>query len=416
MARTQRTPLLGHRDFRLLWAGESLSQGCLMVGHTVLPLIAVQALAVGAFDMGLLAAAETLAFLLVGLPAGVWIDRMRRRSVLIWAAAVRALLVLSVPLVWWTGWLTFGQLLVVAFLGGLCTVFFDVAYQSFLPTVLDRERLVEGNAALQSSQSVAQLAGPPLGGVLAHLLGPVNAALAVAASYFGSSWALTRIAAREGQPTKPATTALHREIAEGVRFLWRERTLRAIALATITCNFFAGVQLAVIMVFLARTIGLSPAVIGIMFASGGLGGILAAVTAPRWTARHGQERTIWLCLVTTFPLGLFIPLADTGPVLLLSILGYAVVGYGAVIFNITQVTHRQTVCPDSILARVNATMRFLTWGVIPLGALLGGALGGEVGIRETMWLASVGILTGPVFLMLSPLRSTAGARANSTAV
>ncbi|WP_436497270.1 MFS transporter [Actinokineospora sp. HUAS TT18] len=403
MGTMPRWKLLRHRDFRLLLVGESLSQAGAMVGHTVLPLIAVHTLAVGAFEMGVLAAAETLAFLLVGLPAGVWIDRWRRKAVMVSTALVRAVVLLSIPLAWWLGLLTFAQMSLVAFTAGACSLFFDVAYQSVAPLVLDRESLVRGNAALQSSQSVAQLAGPPVGGALTQVLGPVVAALPIAASHLGTALAVGRMEVREpARALADDSARLGRAVWQGLEFLWRDRVLRAIALSTITCNLFSGVQQAVLMLFLARTNGLTPTAIGVMFACGGLGGIVAAATSASWVRRFGLTQMLWLSMVTTLPLGLLIPLAEDGPMLPVAVIGYTAMGFGAVLFNVTQVTHRQLVAPERLLGRLNATMRFLTWGVIPIGALLGGVLGDGAGIQQAMWTASIGIACGPIFLVLSP--------------
>ena len=259
-----------------------------------LPLVAVQTLDASTFQVGLLTAAESLAFLLVGLPAGAWVDRWRRRPVMVIADWGRAVLLASIPAAGLLGAVTMGQLYVVALLTGVLTVFFDVAYQSYLPSLVGREHLVEGNAKLQSSQSVAQVLGPGLGGWLVQLCTAPVAVLADAVSYVGSALGVTSIRMVEPAPEvgERQRRRLLKEIGEGMRFVFGQRLLWAIAGCTGTANFFGAASMAVTVPFLVRDVGLSAGALGTLFSLGSIGGIVGALTASAVARRIGSARTI----------------------------------------------------------------------------------------------------------------------------
>lgn len=399
-----RDSLWFHRDFRLLWAGDSASQFGTAVTHTVLPLIAATVLAASPAEMGLLIAAENAAFLLLGLPAGVWVDRMRRRSVMIRADLLRGALLLSVPIAWWLATLTLTHVIVVALLVGVCTLFFDVAYQSYLPSLVGRDKLIEGNAKLQVSMSVAQVAGPGAAGALAQLAGAANAIVAVGLSYLTSASFLRRIRTHEPQPPTRNGRALRTEVAEGLRFVFGNPALRAITACTAWGNFAGGAFAAVEILFLTRTLGLPAAGVGAVLAAAGGGAVLGAVTASRWTAWVGQARAVWLVPLVTWPAQLLVPLAEPGWRVGLAVAGLAVAGYGIVVYNVAQVSYRQAICPDHLLGRMNASVRFVVWGTLPLGGLLGGVLGELIGVPATVWATSGALAGAVVFVLASPLR------------
>lgn len=400
-----RVSLWRHRDFTLLWGGETASQLGTMVSLVALPLVAVTTLAVTPFQMGLLTSAETAAFLLIGLPAGAWLDRMRRRPVMLASDIVRGLLLASIPLAWWAGLLTFGQLLVVALLTGLATVFFDVAYQSYLPSLVGREVLIDGNSKLESTRSLAQVTGPAVGGGLVQLLSAPTAVLADSVSYLVSAAALARIRTTEPAPAPVRHQRLHSQVAEGLRFVLHHPLLRPITGCTGTSNFFSAVKGAVIMLFLARELGLSPAAIGLLLTAGGIGGLLGAVTSA-WCARTvGQARIIWLSLLVTIPFGLLVPLAQADWRVAFIVIGDVMTGYGVVAYNIAQVSFRQAICPHRLLGRMNASIRFLVWGTLPLGGLVGGVLGEWLGVRSTLWVAVAGEILAMLWVLASPLRT-----------
>jgi MFS family permease len=393
-----------HRDFLLLWAGETVSQVGTMVSHLALPLLAATSLGASAWEMGLLVAAERGAFLLVGLPAGVLVDRVRRLPVMIAADLVRFALFASIPLAWALGVLTFAQLLVVALLAGVATVLFDVGYQSVLPAVVGRAGLVDGNAKLESTRAAAETAGPALGGGLVQLVGAAAAVLLDAVTYLVSAAFLLRMRTQEAVPARDPDRSLRADIAQGLRYVLGHPLLRAITLCTGTANLFGGVLAAVSVLFLARELGQPPAVIGLVLAAGSAGGVLGALTAGRWIRRLGQGRTVVISLLVTGPVALVLPLTTPGAGLAWFALGTAAVAYGGVVYNVAQVSFRQSVTPDHLLGRMNASIRFLVWGTIPIGGLLGGALGELAGLRATLLITAVGIVLSPVWVVASPLR------------
>ncbi|WP_040407432.1 MFS transporter [Amycolatopsis nigrescens] len=393
-----------HQDFRRLWAGDTASQTGAFVGHTVLPLLAATVLAASPLEMGLLGAAEHAAFLVLGLPAGVWVDRMRRKRLMLRADLLRAAMLFSVPVAWWLGVLTLAQLVVVALLVSAGTLFFDVAYQSYLPTLVRRDQLIAGNARLQASQSVAQVVGPGAGGALTQLAGAANAVLVTGTGYLASALCLWRIRAPDPEPAPRRAGGMVADIREGLRFVFGTPALRAITITTAVANLTNGMVTAVQILFFTRELGLSPAGVGTVLSIGGGGGVLGALTGGMLARRIGQARAIWVVPLLTWPAQLLVPLAAPGWRVGLAALGLAVFGYGVVVYNIAQVSFRQSICPDRLLGRMNASVRFVVWGVLPLGSLAGGALGELAGLRGTLWLSGAGIAAGAAALLLSPLR------------
>ncbi|MEU9129931.1 MFS transporter [Kitasatospora sp. NPDC048540] len=407
--RPRRTGLSGHRDFRSLWIADTISQFGVQVSILAMPLVAVVHLDAGPQAVGVLVALEFLGSLLVGLPAGVWADRRRRRPVLVGADLVRAVVLASVPLAAWCDVLTIWQLYAVALVQGVATVFFDVAYQSYLPTLVDPADLVEGNTRLQASASVAQMAGPSLAGALVQALTAPVAIAANAASFVLSGLYLAGIRRAEPAPpvaAGPQRPGLLREVGEGLRLVLRDPVLRALAAATAAVNFFTAVFAAVITTFLADDLGLSAGLIGLLMTAGSAGGLAGALAAPALIRRAGHARGVWLPTVVGLPLGLLIPTAGGGSGLAAFVVGWCGCSFAIVAYNVAQVSLRQALCPDGALGRMTATMRFLTWGVMPLGALLGGALGAAAGTRPTLWAAQLGELLVPLILIASPLRLT----------
>ncbi|HEX4700848.1 MAG TPA: MFS transporter [Pseudonocardiaceae bacterium] len=396
--------LLFHRDFRLLWVGDTVSQFGSIITNTAAPLLAALVLAATPFQMGLLTAADTAAFLLVGLPAGAWVDRMRRRPLMLGADLGRALLLASIPIAWWAGVLTLAQLILVGLAVGVLTVFFDVAYQSFLPALVSREKLMEGNSKLQASQSVAFVSGPAIGGWLTQVIGAANAIGLNALGFLSSALCLWRIRTTEPAIERAPERKLRREIAEGLKFVFGNRSLVGIVGCTATSNFSTNIISAVGVLVLTRQLGASAGLVGVLFAGGGVGGVLGALFASRIANRFGQARTIWLSILVTSPFELLLPLAGRGWLISLYGFGSVMTGFGAVVYNIAQVSFRQAICPDRLLGRMNASVRFVVWGTLPLGALVGGVLGTLIGIHPTLWVGAIGATLSPLPVLLSPLR------------
>ena len=396
-----------HRDFRRLWSAETISQLGTQVTLLALPLIAILILRANPFEVGLLTAVEYLPFLLVGLPAGVWVDRLRRRPILIAADVGRALSLASIPVAHALGDLTLIHLYLVAFLNGTLTVFFDVAYMSYLPSLVERNQLMEGNSKLEVSRSGAELAGPGLAGALIQALTAPVAIIADAVSFFGSAVFLLLIRHREPAIRPDATEAppkMRTEIGEGLRYVLRHRLLLPIAICTSTSNLFGHMAFAVYLVYAVRELGLSPGLIGVIFALGNVGFLVGAIAANRIARRLGIGTTIWLSAATYGPSLLLIPLAPrTAPVAFL-IASWFLGSLGSVVYNVNQVSLRQAITSDRLQGRMNATIRFLVWGTMPIGAFAGGALGSAIGLRPTLFVAAVGGVFVVLPVLLSPVR------------
>ena len=397
--------LLRHRDFRLLWGGESVSELGSQVSLLAIPLLAVRTLHATAFEMGLLTAASTAAFLIVGLPAGVWVDRVRRRRLMIGADLGRVLALGSIPIAAAVGRLTLAQLFVVTLVSGVLTVFFDVAYQSYLPALVGREHLVEGNAKLTGSAEVAAVAGPGAAGALVQAVGSSAAVAVDSVTFLVSAMAVGAIRSPEPKPTVPegGHAGLVEGIAQGLRFVFGNALLRAIAATTATSNFFSGIAAAVEIVFLVRQVHASPGVIGLLFALGGVGGVAGAFSAGPIARRVGGARATIIGIAGSVG-ALLIPLTMPGAGLLYFGVGILMVSFSATVYNVNQVSFRQRLCPDRLLGRMNATMRFVVWGVLPIGALIGGIMGAVFGLRTTLWIGALGQAVAGIWLLASPMR------------
>jgi MFS family permease len=394
-----------HPDFRRLWAGQTVSQFGTAVSTVALPLVAVTLLAATPFQVGLLTAAGTAGFLLVGLPSGAWVDRTRRRPLMVWMDLLRAAVLVTVPPAWWLGVLSLPHLLVTALVVGVATVFFDVAYQSYLPSLVGTAHLVEGNGKLETTHALAVVSGRPLGGGLVQLLGAATAVLADVAGYLVSALCLWRIRAVEPEPARAERPDLRGEIAEGLRYVLGHPLLRPITACTATGNLFGGAVSALTVLFLVRELGLTAGAVGLLFGASGAGGVLGALTAAPWIRRMGQARAIWLIPSVTWPLGILQAFTTTGWGIALFVVGATALGYGTVVYNVAQVSFRQSICPERLLGRMNASIRFLVWGTMPLGGLLGGALGEWIGIRAAFTVSLVGEVLAVTWVLASPLRT-----------
>jgi MFS family permease len=403
-SRRPRGMLWRHRDFLRLWIGETVSQAGSMISQLAIPLVAILVLHSATFEVGLLSALGTSAFLVVGLPAGAWVERMRFRSVLIANDLIRAGAIASIPVAYFLGVLGIWQLYVVALVHGVSTVFFDVSYQSYLPRLIGRELLVDGNAKLQASESVSQVVAPGLGGLLIQTFTAPYALLVDALSFLWSAGWLTAIRSRQPKPPHSPDRHLGREISEGLRFVLRNRLLRSIAACTGSGNLFNSMAFAAFYVLLARDLHVSAGVIGIITSTASIGGVFGSLVANRFAAKFGQGPAIWMAAAFHGPWLFVAPFAQNNWTLIL--LAAAQIGQfmSTVVYNILQVSFRQGLCPPELLGRMNATMRFLVWGTLPLGALLGGILGTAIGVRQTLLVAAIGgsLQFLPVFL--SPLR------------
>nr|PZM90243.1 MAG: MFS transporter [Thermocrispum agreste] len=400
-----RLGLLRDHDFRQLFVADSFSQVGTQITLIALPLVAIVNLDVSNFQVGVLTACTTAAFVLVGLPAGAWVDRLRRRNVLIAGDIGRALLLASIPIAWWAGVLTIWQLYAVALLTGMLTVFFDVAYQSYLPHLVGRDNLVEGNAKLEIVRTASHMGGPALGGQVVQWLTAPFAIAVNAVTFAVSAVFVGFIRKREPRPERGPDAHLGREILEGLRFVLGNRLLRAIAACTGSFNLFFGIFTAMEVPFFVRHLGLSSGQIGLYFSIGAVGGLLGVVLVSPVVRWLGQGPTIWISTAVTAPFALLLPAAEPGWRTWLAAAGGIMISIGVVIYNVTQVSFRQGLTPERLLGRMNATMRFLVWGTMPVGGLLGGVFGQWFGARTALWIGAIGACLAFLPVFLSPLRT-----------
>ena len=398
--------LWSHRDFLKLWTGQSISEFGSQISQLAIPWVALVTLNATAFEVASLGTVEFLPFLLFTLPAGVWVDRLRRRSVLVFGDFGRAVLLSSIPIAYVTGTLTLAQLYVVGFLVGIHTVFFDVAYQSYLPELVDRDTLIEGNSKLNVTSSGAQLAGPGVAGGLIALATAPYAILVDAFSFVVSGGFTLWIRKR---PEEPEQTVERRhlmvELWEGLRYVLRHSLLLPQAMSTGVSNFFSNVLFSIILVYLHRRLGMSSGLIGLSLSLAAVGWMIGASQADRFRRRLGVGGATILGASLSGPGALIIPFAPKSFPVPFIVAGAAIMGFGAVVYNIQQVSLRQAICPPRLQGRMNASMRFLVWGTMPLGSLTGGAIATVAGLRTALFVGAVGGFSSLLPIVLSPIRS-----------
>ncbi|MFG2773730.1 MFS transporter [Streptomyces sp. NPDC048350] len=394
-------------DFRTLFSAAVLSQLGTNVGYVAVPLIAVGALDASPGEVGALATLSTLAFLLIGLPAGAWVDRLPQRRMLIVADAVRGVLLASVPVAWWCDALTLAQLYAVVLLSGCATVFYDVTGQSILPRFVGRDGLVPANAAMVSLMAVTNVAGRGAGGGLVQLLTAPLAVAVTAVSHLASAVRLLWLkeAAAPAAPADQVREPLRTQIATGVRHVLGNKELRALALSASLTNLGSQILNTMMPVLFVRELGLSAGVLGLYWAAGGVGLLLGARCARAVAARLGFGRTLGLAGLVLAPAGLLVPLVGHGPWLWIAGAGWLCAMFKTGMDNVLGVSLRQRMTPDALLGRMNATFRFLLTGAIAIGAAVSGLLGELVGLHATLWVG--GSLLACAFLpvFLSPVRT-----------
>ncbi len=417
MARSRDIGLWRHPDFLKLWAGETISLLGSQVTLLALPLVATVTLAATPVQMGILGTLQYIPWLIVGLPAGAWIDRMRRRPIMIAADLIRAALLGSIPIAALAGILQVGHLYLVAFLVGVMNVFFDIAYMAFLPSLLPGDALMEGNAKLQTSASIAEIAGPGLAGVLVQWLTAPVAFAADAFSFAVSALSLAWIGGREAAPMRaPGRGHVAGEIREGLRFVFSNPILRAFAAASMITNFFIDMHLAVYVMFAIRVLNFSPVLIGGIYAVGSLGGLLGSVLADRLPKHLGLGPVIVGTQILVTAAVLAIPLAGGFPELAVPVitLAQALWGFGVVVYVVNTVSLRQIITPPHLQGRAAASLRFVSWGIAPLGFLFGGILGEWIGLRETLIAAALGPALSVAWILLSPVAGLRGPPASGS--
>ncbi|WP_327306688.1 MFS transporter [Streptomyces sp. NBC_01298] len=392
--------------FWRLWTAHSTSAFGTAVTTVAMPLVAVLELDATTFETSVVAAATMCAWLLFGLPSGVIVDRLPLRPVLVVADLVRAAALVSVPVAVYLDSLTLAQLVIVSFVISVASVIFEVGYSTYLPAVVTKDRLTASNSLLQGSESVSQVAGPALGGGLVQALGAAYSLIADVVSYLVSAALLMTVPPpRSGTPKKPKRN-MAAEIREGVQFVRHHPVIRPLVFAGTGFNFATGAIEALTAVFLVRTVEVDSYAIGFLIAGLGLGGVIGAAITTPLVKRLGTTRAALLTLVIAPISALMMPLTFPGVGLALFLLGN--MGWGActVTFAIIGRTYRQTAVSPDLIPRVMATVRFVSWGVMPVGALLAGALGVAFGNRTSLLILCLCTLLIPVPVFLSPLRKT----------
>lgn len=400
------TPLaLWHdRNFLTFWSGQAMAQLGAQVTEIALPVIAVLMLQATELEVGYLNAAGVAAFLVVGLPAGAWIDRMRKRRVMMVADAVRILALGLIPVLWAAGALAIWHLIGIALVLGLAGVFFDVAYQSLVPALVPTRQIAEANGKLESTAQLAGVVGPSAGGWLVGAVAPPLAILTTTATYAVSLLALSRTRDEEVLAPRHEREPLLRSIREGVVWVFGNPLLRRIVGTTATSNLFSTVTFTLLPIFLLRDLGFSAAAMGVVLAAGSVGGLAGAMATARIVAVLGEGRAIPLSAVAFSIAGLLLPLAAVLPGIAFPLLiGQGFLGmFTVLVYNIVQVTFRQRITPPRLLGRMNASIRFVVWGVMPIAALAAGAMGAAWGAVTTIWIGAFGGLASALFVVIGP--------------
>ncbi|XLE02091.1 MFS transporter [Streptomyces sp. 184] len=406
-------------DFRRLWAGQTASQLGEHTGLVVLPLIAVLTLDVGAGELGALRAAGQVPILLLALFVGAWVDRWRTRTVMVWTDVGRAAVLGAAAGAGAVGWFGLPALFAVVFAVGALSVFFDVAYQASLVRLVERDQLVRGNSALESSRSAAQIGGPALGGALVSLLSAPVAVASSAGCFALSFLSIRRIRGTERLPQGPERTArVWRRIREGLRFVAGNAVLRAVCLASVAFQIALAAMMTVYLLYLPRELGLPGAVVGLTLAATGPGALAGALLAAWLPRRAGYGTVLVAGAVVGDGVFLCVPALRGSSAVTVAVLvavGF-VFGAGGQLVNVTVMAVRQAATPDGMQGRVAATITFAGMGLTPLGSLLGGWLAGEWGLRPSLLATAAGMLLSPVVMALSPLsrlgRELPGAKAD----
>ncbi|QIY59005.1 MFS transporter [Streptomyces sp. RPA4-5] len=395
------------RNFLLLWSGQTAAELGSRISSVAVPLLAAETLDASIFQISLLTTLAWLPYLLISLPAGLIADRVDQRKLMIACDLGRMALMLSLPLASIAGVLSLGFLYTVILLSGTLTVLFNVAYRSMLPRLLEEHQLVDGNAKLTMSQDAGELVGPSIGGVLIGVLGAAKTFFTNGLAYLISAVTLWLIraepverAARTAEERRPLRT----ELTEGISFISRHPILRSLLLCSTTSNFFVMASGSIEVTFMVRELEASPWLVGVVFSISAIGGLVIGAMTKRISDRVGSARIIWVAMVAPGPLYLCMPLAQPGWGVLLYGIGLAAFSANIVLYSVAATSYRQRVTPAHMLGRVNASVMWICYGAIPLGALTGGALASALGLRTALWICVLGTWSAALWVFFSPLR------------
>jgi MFS family permease len=407
MKREEIKSLWHHPNFIKLWAGQTVSLFGSQISLLAIPLTAVLTLNATPLQMGILTAAEAAPYLLFGLVAGVWVDRFHKRAILIMADVGRFFVLSLIPLAYLLGILRIELLYLLAFLVGTLSIFFDVAYRSYLPSLIEREQLIEGNSKLELSRSAGEIVGPGLAGVLVQVFTAPIAILVDAFSFLISAVSLMWVRIPEENPkVEVQHKSLRHEILEGLHFVFGEPILRALTISFTTLTLFNSLVEAVFVLYVTKEIGIKPATLGLIFAIGSTGFVVGALLAEKLTRWLGIGITLLFAPLVIGASDLLIPLAGLVPFFAFPLLGVAQLLFGLArpVFSINQISLRQTITPEHLLGRMNASVSFVVFGIPTIGALLGGALGQSIGLQKTLIIAAIGEILACLWIFFSPIR------------
>jgi MFS family permease len=402
---TTPTPLLRNRNFLWLWSGDTISQLGAQFTGLAIPVLAVTLLGATEWEVGVLGAAQTAAFLIVGLPAGAWIDRMLKRRVMIAADVVRAIALAAIPALWFSGVLEMWHLYVIGAIVGVATVFFDVSYQSYVPILLPGPQVGSANSKLETTAQISRIGGPGLAGALLTIVSAPVLLLADGISYLFSAFAIWRIRDDEVPADRATRASLAKEIGEGLGFVFRHPLISRIVGTTAASNFFGTLVTTLEVIFVLNVLNLGTPLLGLLFSVGAVGGLLGAISTPWITKLIGEGTALSVSAVGFGVAVLTFPLAGMFPSAAIPLLfaGFFLEAFLVLVYNITQVTMRQRLCPPRLLGRMNASIRFVVWGVMPIASLLAGFLGTVIGIVPTLWVGFAGTVLAASFVVFSPL-------------
>ncbi|MEO3744572.1 MFS transporter [Plantactinospora sp. B5E13] len=393
----------GARVFWRWWTAGTTSGLGSAVGAVALPLTAVTVLHASAFEMGLIVAASYLAWIVIGLPAGAIVQRLPMRRVQIVADLARAAAVVSIPLTWWTGHLTIAQLVVTALVINFADVLFDVANSTFLASIVSKEQLQARNSLTSGTHATTQLGGPSIGGLFVQLIGAVPTLLVDAVSYLVSALLLRTLPERRSTaPDRwPPVRAM---IREGWHFVVRHPVMGPCMWAATAANAVCGAQHALYTLYLIRELHLTPGLVGVLLAADGVGTLLGATLTNRITNRLGTARALIVAGFVAVAGAVVVPLGTGWPALAAFAIGNVVFSIGVVVLSVVTRTYRQIASPPELLPRVMATVRFVSWGAIPIGGLLAGLLAGLLSARTTLLIFVAAAVCIPAVLLASPVR------------
>jgi MFS family permease len=393
------------------WVGQSISVFGAQFSPLAIQYIAIKILNVSNFQLGVLAFLNTIPFLVLGLFVGVWLDRHSKRRTLLVADLGRSLILFAIPLFYWVNLYTSNQafyvgvnlLYAVTLFSAVLTVFFEIGYQAYVPVLAERQKIAEANSKLEATRSLSQAAGPSAAGGIITLVAAPLAVLGDTIGYIASWVSLLLIRKPEPIQTGPRMSAWN-DIKEGLGVVFKDPRLRAITATTATANLFNSAFGVVLTKFMLVDLGMSPWLVGSVFGVGSLGGVLGAIIAMRVAKRLGVGNAIISGAVVFSLLSALFYFAtpENGVYLSAAILFSSFIG--VLIYNISQVSYRQALVPAGLQGRMNASIRTLVWGIIPIGSILGGIVADVIGVRETVVLMALLGILAPVWVIFSPVR------------